>query len=296
MESLNCAAIFAILSLLTIIVKAYGCNDGGGGCSASIGSFGDSLADTGNLVRLAPPSRPQHFAFPPYGETFFRYPTGRCSDGRLVVDFIAEALGLPLLPSNFSDRNGSFRGFLKGVNFAVAGATALDASFFREGGWGMLPAIPPWESSWIDNMHEAVDWRLRLSVVRGAGVDQYGSCNNSSPRKPTDRMLASLLNELRDLRPKPITGCLKWLNEFAEYHNAKLQIKLHELRKLWPNFRIVYADYFHAALCFFQSPTEFGFDGNGKVLKACCGSDGPYNVNLSISCGDPGANLCDNPS
>ncbi|KAI4312256.1 hypothetical protein MLD38_037086 [Melastoma candidum] len=179
MESLNCAAIFAILSLLTIIVKAYGCNDGGGGCSASIGSFGDSLADTGNLVRLAPPSRPQHFAFPPYGETFFRYPTGRCSDGRLVVDFIAEALGLPLLPSNFSDRNGSFRGFLKGVNFAVAGATALDASFFREGGWGMLPAIPPWESSWIDNMHEAVDWRLRLSVVRGAGRDSQIATNLS---------------------------------------------------------------------------------------------------------------------
>ncbi|CAN6311256.1 unnamed protein product [Urochloa humidicola] len=52
-------------------------------------SFGDSLTDTGNALRLSPggggPS-----SRPPYGETFFRRPTGRASDGRLVIDFIGE--------------------------------------------------------------------------------------------------------------------------------------------------------------------------------------------------------------
>jgi phospholipase/lecithinase/hemolysin len=52
-------------------------------------SFGDSLTDTGNSLRLSatgsgPSSRP------PYGETFFRHPTGRASDGRLVIDFIGD--------------------------------------------------------------------------------------------------------------------------------------------------------------------------------------------------------------
>jgi len=53
----------------------------------SIFNFGDSLSDTGNFLLSGA------LAFPvigklPYGETFFQHATGRCSDGRLVVDFI----------------------------------------------------------------------------------------------------------------------------------------------------------------------------------------------------------------
>nr|GLL45851.1 GDSL esterase/lipase At1g28590-like [Ipomoea trifida] len=59
------------------------------GCYESIISFGDSLADTGNLLLLSQSNG--HFvpsaAFP-YGETFFHRPTGRYSDGRLIIDFI----------------------------------------------------------------------------------------------------------------------------------------------------------------------------------------------------------------
>lgn len=40
----------------------------------------------------------------------------------------AEKLDLPFVPP-FLSHNGSFR---EGVNFAVAGATALNASFFRD--------------------------------------------------------------------------------------------------------------------------------------------------------------------
>ena len=57
-------------------------------CYKTIYSFGDSLADTGNSYYDpdAPPS--QSLALnPPYGETYFHHPTGRWSDGRLVIDF-----------------------------------------------------------------------------------------------------------------------------------------------------------------------------------------------------------------
>ncbi|KAH6773630.1 GDSL-like Lipase/Acylhydrolase superfamily protein [Perilla frutescens var. frutescens] len=96
----------------------------------SIFSFGDSLADTGNLLLSGALKFPVIGEFP-YGETFFRHATGRCSDGRLIVDFIAEAYGLPYLPPYLSIGKEKKR-FEHGVNFAVAGATALDSKFFYD--------------------------------------------------------------------------------------------------------------------------------------------------------------------
>lgn len=59
-----------------------------GSCSyTSIFSFGDSLTDTGNLHFLSTHQRPDCFR-PPYGSTHFHHPNGRCSDGRLILDFI----------------------------------------------------------------------------------------------------------------------------------------------------------------------------------------------------------------
>lgn len=49
--------------------------------------FGDSLFDTGNNNN--PTSSACYW---PYGETFFKHPTGRASDGRLIPDFIGMEL------------------------------------------------------------------------------------------------------------------------------------------------------------------------------------------------------------
>ncbi|XP_047975149.1 acetylajmalan esterase-like [Salvia hispanica] len=92
--------------------------------------LGDSLSDTGNSIRLLPVGPTLPAARLPYGETFPGRPTGRWSDGRLIIDYAAMALGLPLVNPYF-DKNASFR---NGVNFAVAGATALNASFFLSRG------------------------------------------------------------------------------------------------------------------------------------------------------------------
>uniref|UniRef100_A0A5B7BXR6 GDSL esterase/lipase n=1 Tax=Davidia involucrata TaxID=16924 RepID=A0A5B7BXR6_DAVIN len=103
------------------------------GCYTAIFSFGDSLTDTGNSVHRSNSSNePLHFALPPYGETYFHHPTGRSSDGRLIIDFIAQNLGLPFVPPYFGGRNASgATDFEKGVNFALVGANTLD-SFFED--------------------------------------------------------------------------------------------------------------------------------------------------------------------
>lgn len=53
----------------------------------SIFSFGDSLADTGNMLLSGALPFPS-ISNLPYGMTYFHHPTGRCSDGRLIADFI----------------------------------------------------------------------------------------------------------------------------------------------------------------------------------------------------------------
>nr|GLL38806.1 acetylajmalan esterase-like [Ipomoea trifida] len=101
--------------------------------------FGDSLSDTGNLLRL-PGGRMFYPANNlPYGETYFGKATGRYSDGRLIVDFIAAALKLPFLDA-YLNANGSFA---HGVNFAVAGATALDGEFFAKRNISISNSKPP---------------------------------------------------------------------------------------------------------------------------------------------------------
>ncbi|CAM0951536.1 unnamed protein product [Alopecurus aequalis] len=94
----------------------------------SMFSFGDSYIDTGNYVIMAANSPvPVWQDRPPYGMTFFGHPAGRISDGRVIVDFIAEEFGLPLLPASLQNSSD----VSKGVNFAVGGATALDVGFFE---------------------------------------------------------------------------------------------------------------------------------------------------------------------
>ncbi|KAF8396261.1 hypothetical protein HHK36_017877 [Tetracentron sinense] len=90
----------------------------------SIYQFGDSISDTGNFIREFPIGYFSVFARLPYGQTFFNMPTGRCSDGLLMVDYLALAAHLPLLNPYLKSHSD----FTHGVNFAVAGSTALDIS------------------------------------------------------------------------------------------------------------------------------------------------------------------------
>jgi hypothetical protein len=89
------------VALLHAAAASAATDDGEGGRRRArydrVFSFGDSLTDTGNALHLSPTGAGPA-SRPPYGETFFRRPTGRASDGRLVVDFIGEHRA----PTNFA--------------------------------------------------------------------------------------------------------------------------------------------------------------------------------------------------
>ncbi|KAK7332023.1 hypothetical protein VNO80_28769 [Phaseolus coccineus] len=103
---------------------------------SSLFSFGDSLTDTGNLNFISSLQSP-NCLLPPYGQTYFHRPTGRCSDGRLILDFLADSLRLPYLEPYLGFKNGALKqgNTEQGMNFAVAGASALDRGFFEEKGF-----------------------------------------------------------------------------------------------------------------------------------------------------------------
>lgn len=57
---------------------------------------------------------------------------------------------------------------------------------------------------------------------------------------------------------EPETGCIRWLNEFARYHNKLLVEELEKLRRFHPGVTIMYADYYGAAMEVFVSPQQYG--------------------------------------
>ncbi|XP_076928669.1 GDSL esterase/lipase At1g28570-like [Bidens hawaiensis] len=127
--SVTFAGFFLMLMLWSSSVYAHG-------CYTSIISFGDSIADTGNLKYLASISNREFVLFVlPYGQDFYNHSTGRCSNGRLIIDFLAQSLGLPLIPPFVQyDGNDNTVTFKQGVNYAVGGATALDSSVLEPRG------------------------------------------------------------------------------------------------------------------------------------------------------------------
>ncbi|XP_021634624.1 acetylajmalan esterase [Manihot esculenta] len=91
----------------------------------AIYNLGDSISDTGNLILEDPASV---FGRLPYGLNFYSNATGRCSNGLLMIVFIAKSAGIPLLNAYLNASSSKTHG----VNFAVAGSTALPVEFLAE--------------------------------------------------------------------------------------------------------------------------------------------------------------------
>uniref|UniRef100_A0A0E0DB96 GDSL esterase/lipase n=1 Tax=Oryza meridionalis TaxID=40149 RepID=A0A0E0DB96_9ORYZ len=99
-------------------------------CSAATASevpaiivFGDSTVDAGNNNYILTVAKGN---FPPYGRDFDGgVATGRFSNGRLVTDFVSEALGLPSSVPAYLDSTYTIDQLATGVSFA-SGGTGLD--------------------------------------------------------------------------------------------------------------------------------------------------------------------------
>ncbi|XP_059064537.1 GDSL esterase/lipase At5g41890-like [Cryptomeria japonica] len=99
-------------------------------CVPAMYVFGDSLGDAGTNSFI--PRSTVRANFPPYGVSFFPYPTGRFTNGRTAFDFLGIAtsfLGLPRFPPPFLKPKENFS---TGINFASGGSGLLDSTGPRE--------------------------------------------------------------------------------------------------------------------------------------------------------------------
>ncbi|CAL9058417.1 GDSL esterase/lipase At1g54790-like [Musa acuminata AAA Group] len=103
---------FCLLSLASAVDFNY----------PAVFNFGDSNSDTGDLV-AAGIGEP---LLPPNGQTYFSRPAGRFCDGRLIIDFLMDAMDMPLLNAYLDSIGAPI--FHKGCNFAAAGSTILPAT------------------------------------------------------------------------------------------------------------------------------------------------------------------------
>jgi len=72
------------LRILTLIAICIPCAKSFQLDFPAVFNFGDSNSDTGALIAAGFES-----LYPPNGQTYFQIPSGRYSDGRLIVDFLS---------------------------------------------------------------------------------------------------------------------------------------------------------------------------------------------------------------
>ncbi|XP_044959208.1 GDSL esterase/lipase At1g28600-like isoform X1 [Hordeum vulgare subsp. vulgare] len=321
-------SIISMALLFVFGVMLLNADVGSCGCFKRIFAFGDSIIDTGNF-------RTGSMWMPPYGGTYFHHPTGRCSDGRLIIDFYAQALGLPLLPPSGPEENTGK--FPTGANFAVWGSFALSPDYYRKRynlSMGhacldsqlrsfktVLARIAPGKAATKSLLSDSLvvfgeiggnDYNFWFFDPRrsrntpheympdvitriGAGVQEVINLGAKTILVPGNFPIGCIPVYLNDHKSNKSTdydqfSCLKWYNAFSQKHNQLLKVEIGRLRSRNPSVKIIYADYYGAAMEFVRNPKRNGVD---NPLVACCGGNGPYGTGHGC---DQNAKICREPS
>ncbi|KAI9119916.1 hypothetical protein K1719_009305 [Acacia pycnantha] len=269
---------------------------------AALFIFGDSLLDAGNNNYINTSTLDQA-NFWPYGETFFKFPTGRFCDGRLISDFIAEYANLPLIEPYLQPGNNKY---YNGVNFASAGAGALVETF--QGFVIPLRTQAKYFNKVERKLRQELGRREAKQVISKAvylfsiGNNDYFSpfstsahfFNSFTPSHYVSMVIGNFTSVIQEIYRKggrkfgvinslplgcvPGTRllgngtCFHKLSQLAVLHNRNLSIALSQLHKHLPGFKYSLYDLYTEGIQRINHPSKFGFK-EGK--RACCGS-GPY--------------------
>ncbi|XP_057549670.1 GDSL esterase/lipase At5g03980-like isoform X2 [Amaranthus tricolor] len=278
----------------------------------AIYQFGDSLSDTGNLVRETTRVKPA-FARLPYGQTFFHRPTGRCSDGLLMVDyFVAGATALdasvlaaqnisgPVTENSLRIQLQWFRSLLhttfsnpREIKRKLENALVLMGEI---GGNDYNLAF--FQGKTLEQVYQLVPNVVQTIKYAVQEVIWLGATNIVVPGNfPIGCVPLYLVRfETNDKSKYDELQCLKDYNDFSKYHNELLIRAIQELQQEHPNVAIVYGDYYYALTWVIKHAPRLGFERGGSTKVCCAIGNNPYNYDLKKSCGSPGVPICEDPS
>ncbi|KAJ7537285.1 hypothetical protein O6H91_12G106600 [Diphasiastrum complanatum] len=314
--------VAAFPSIQQILLAGIGVGYGGSNnkteplrpCFPALFGFGSSMADTGNYATIYP-SRTRAS-----GQSYFAKPSNRFSDGRLLIDFWAQALNVPLLSPYLRVIGADFA---RGVNFACTGSTARQDSI-----WGSYPLsvqldqFKAFKQASLDAglqgslpSKEAFEKGLYIIAIGGNDLIQEYFHKNLTVEAAQQyvpevsqaivRVVEELYKEgartilVEDVYPQGCTpnilsqaailnenldaaGCSKPYNDNVKLHNKLLKEAILNLNTKLKDPSIIFVDTYSVRYEIIANASLYGFT---EPIKACCGAGERYNFDMKSFCG-----------
>ncbi|KAF5726481.1 GDSL esterase/lipase [Tripterygium wilfordii] len=277
--------------------------------------FGDSTVDAGNNNFIPTIARSN---FEPYGRDFpGGRPTGRFSNGRIVTDFISQAMGLnPTIPA-YLDPAYDISAFAVGVTFASAGTGYDNATS------DVLSVIPLWKQ-----LEYYKDYQKRLKAYMGEpkgsqtisealymtsmGTNDFlenyytmpGRSSQYTPEEYQNFLVGiarNFVQELYGLGARKISlggippmgcmplerttntagsyDCVERYNTISLQFNDKLKNMTVELNKELPGIKLVFSNPYSPLMNIIKRPSLYGF----QVTGAGCCATGMFEMGYACS-------------
>ncbi|CAN8259395.1 unnamed protein product [Cochlearia groenlandica] len=320
--------IILFICTISLTIGSISCKNNLVTNQAALFVFGDSLFEAGNnnYFDSLPSFRSNYW---PYGKSTFKFPTGRVSDGRMMIDFLGEYAWLPLLPPNLQP-GYSKNQLTYGVNFATTAAGVFAATFpgsSKDLGT-QLNSFKNVTDVLRTELGDAEARRIISKAVYifhiGANDYQYPFFANSTiittttKEKFVDFVIGNtttVIEELYKLGARKfgflslgpygctpsasiidqtkIGSCFGPTSELINLHNQAFPKVLRRLERQLSGFKYSLHDFHTSLLERINNPSRYGFK-QGKM--ACCGSGPLRGIN---TCGfrngpSQGYELCEN--
>ncbi|PON73415.1 Lipase [Parasponia andersonii] len=290
-----------VLVLLLRTMEGHSINLPGNETFLAIQAFGDSVLDTGNNNNLKTISKCN---FPPYGRDFNSdgKATGRFCNGKIISDFIAEAVGIKDVLPSFHDTNLQSKDLQTGLCFASVGSGYDPLTSKILGVYSQSQQLQFFKEYIVKLEKDVGEEKSRtilgksLYLVSSGNNDILFSYFATHLRKfkydvasYTDFLVELACRFLRNLHVLGVAvfsvaplGCLPFartigggthracaekINETVKVFNAKLVSELASLNSQLPDSYFAYVDIYNPLLELIEEPNKFGFEIAGL---GCC--------------------------